>query len=178
MSDGVQRERVDLVRLLGEHQGMIRAYAYAITRDFALTDDVAQEVALVAAEQWDQVPRDGGAVYWLKEVARRKALEALRRWRPQRPVLPEDVVAELADAFTPELAREHGGATAVASCLEKLAGDALTVVRARYWNDLTCEEIAERIGRTVKSVYGILARSRTQLEECLARAARAAKEPR
>jgi RNA polymerase sigma factor (sigma-70 family) len=147
---------------------MIRAYAYAITRDFALTDDIAQEVSLIIAEQWDAMPHGDGEVGWIKETTRRKALESLRRWKPARAVLSPEALACIAAVADDEPAPDPRNA-ALAACLDKLGGDARSVVEGRYWRDQSCEQIAEALGRSVKSIYGILNRSRLALAACVER---------
>ena len=72
--------RLGLVQALTLEQGFIQAYAYAIVRDLHLAEDVYQEVAIILAQDWDQVP-PGLPRPWLKEVVRRKALEVSRRAR-------------------------------------------------------------------------------------------------
>jgi RNA polymerase sigma-70 factor (ECF subfamily) len=158
---------MSLVRLLAEHRRMVVAYAYAITGDLHLAEDAAQEVALVVAERWDQVPRDAGVVPWLKEVTRRRALEALRRFG-RRPALDPELLESLAEAFPSGEDEERARRRELVSrCLGKLGGDARAVIAGRYWDGLDCERIAERLGRTVKAVYGILARSRVALADCI-----------
>jgi len=161
--------RIAVVTLLGQHRRMIQTYAYAITGDFSLTDDIFQEVSLAVVDHWDEIPAEPGVVPWLKEVTRRRSLEALRRFGRRHALLDEEVLERIGAAVASE-ARERAASDhrreVMSRCVEKLQGDARAVVTARYWEDLSCEEIARRIGRTVKSVYGVLARSRLALVEC------------
>lgn len=158
-------ERRALIELITAHRAMIEAYAHAIVRDAELVDEVFQETALVLAEEWESVPHGEALVPWLKAVVRRRALAALRRYRPQRATLDAATLELLADAFEPDeppLPRQRLG-----ECLARLRGDARTVIEARYWRGLGCEQIAREIGRSVAAVYQILTRSRSALQRCL-----------
>jgi RNA polymerase sigma-70 factor, ECF subfamily len=169
MSTAKEPASVDLLRLLRTHERMIRGYAYALTRDFHLTDDIHQEVGVVVATGWETLPSGDGLVPWLLEVTRRKSLESLRRWGRRHQVeLDEDVAQGLAESArllvedASVQRREH-----LSHCVEKLGGDARTIIEARYWQGKDCEQIALDLGRTVKSVYGVLARARIALAACV-----------
>lgn len=164
--------RLAVVTLLGQHRRMIQTYAYAITGDFSLTEDIFQEVSLAVVNSWDDIPSGPAVVPWLKEVTRRRALEALRRFGRRHVILDEDVLERIGAAVPAEgRDREAAGRRReiLSRCVEKLEGVARAVVEGRYWENLACDEIARRIGRTSKSVYGILARTRLALAECFQR---------
>lgn len=160
-------DRVRLVQALTRHQAMVKAYAYAIVRDFHLAEDVFQDVATVVAERWEEIPAGDDLARWLREATRRKALEALRKRRRAVPILSDNVLAQLAPSFRPD---EPDLRDALSRCLGKLARVAREVVEARCGEGLACEEIASRLGRSVQSVYAIIKRARVALSECVDRA--------
>ncbi len=168
MDEPVRAVSDDVEQLLATNQRRIRAFAYAITRDFAIADDVCQEVAVIVTERWASVPRDQRQIGWILTVARHKALESLRRWKPARQQLAPEAIEHLEAVFRdPPAADLRAGA--LSACVDRLEADARVVVQSRYWEDLSCEDIAARIGRSVKSVYGILCRARQALAECIER---------
>jgi RNA polymerase sigma-70 factor (ECF subfamily) len=160
-------ERVQVVQAVTRHQAMIKAYAYAIVRDFHLAEDVFQDVAIIVAEHWEEVPAGDGLVPWIREMARRKALEALRKQKRAAPGLSEDVLARLGEAFRPTAAPDIGDA--MAGCLAKLARASRDILEARCGEGLDCETIAARFGRSVQSVYAIVKRARLFLAQCVDR---------
>lgn len=166
-------DRVELVRLLTRVQSTVQSYAYAIVRDFHAAEDVYQEVALVVAERWEEAPGEPERVLaWIREITRRKALEARRGRRRMPPTLSEGALVSLGDHFgAPDPGRQaRSGLEAVlAACLRKLTATARRVVEARYSESVSCEDIAGRIGRSVQSVYSLLKRSRLALTECVER---------
>jgi RNA polymerase sigma-70 factor (ECF subfamily) len=171
--------RVQAVAFLSRHQRLIHAYAYSIVNDFHLAEDVAQEVALVVAGAWEEMPAETGPrEAWLREVIRRKALELRRRHRGRMALLPAETLDLVAGAFPLEQDQPQASAAmaereALARCLARLGGDARTVVEARYLERLDCSAIAERVRRPISSVYTVLKRARIILAECVGRTAKA-----
>jgi RNA polymerase sigma-70 factor (ECF subfamily) len=166
-------DRVELVQALARVEPAVRAYAYAILRDFHLAEDAAQEVALVAAERWESLPRGEAFRGWALEAARRKALE-LRRKAAQARRRDQAAGADLAEATWEALAPRFAAAPtdlagALRECLDRLPPHAVEMVRSRYGDNRPCEEIAGRLRRTVQSVYAILKRARLALVACVDR---------
>jgi RNA polymerase sigma-70 factor (ECF subfamily) len=162
--------RVRLVQVLARHQVMILAYARAIVRDLHLAEDVYQEVAVILAQDPVRMPEeDAGLAPWLREITRRKALELLRKAR-RACALDEDVLELVADAFDTTPTDALGDLrSAMAGCLDRLPEDGRAIVTGRYRDDLTCEAIAGRVGRSVQGVYAVLKRMRLALQECVER---------
>jgi RNA polymerase sigma-70 factor (ECF subfamily) len=168
-------ERVELVQALARVLPAVRAYAYAILRDFHLAEDAAQEVALLAAARWEELPRDEAFLAWARETARRKALEfrrkaaeSRRRGRAFAAEISEETWIAVESRF-----RDPGPdlAGALQDCLSRLPPPARDAVVARYGENRPCEEIAGRLGRTVQSIYALLKRARLALIECVDRRA-------
>lgn len=162
--------RVRLVQVLTRHQLMITAYARAITGDAHLAEDVYQEVAVILAQDPTRIPLvEDEAAVWLRAVTRRKALETGRQAR-RTPRLAEDVIDLMGDHFEP--GAPDGQATlreAMSSCLSTLPQDQRRIIDGRYRDELTCEAIAEQVGRSVQGVYAVLKRVRVALQDCVER---------
>jgi RNA polymerase sigma-70 factor (ECF subfamily) len=169
--------RLQAVAFLSRHQRLIHAYAYSIVNDFQLAEDVAQEVALIVAGAWEEMPAEPEPRQaWLREVIRRKALELRRRHRGRMALLPAETLELVSDSFPldeEEIPAESREREALSRCLARLGGDARTVIEARYLERLDCETIAERVRRPISSVYTVLKRARIALAECVGRVARA-----
>lgn len=160
--------RVRLIQVLTQYQSMIQAYAYAIVRDHHLAEDVYQEVATIVASRSDGLPEGEGVVPWLREIARRKALELRRKAKRVGILLSDEVLEAIGPAF--EATADDDGVelrSAMAICVEKLPPEARIVVEGRYGSERSCEELAEEIGRSVQGVYGLLKRLRQTLSRCV-----------
>jgi RNA polymerase sigma-70 factor, ECF subfamily len=169
------RDRIELVQELARHQGLIQAYAYAIVRDFHIAEDVYQDVALILAERWAELPRGDELKPWLRETTRRKALEARRKHQKTGPVLSEEVLVLVGGHFgdTPAMERErqrsHDLSAAMAHCLSQIHEAPREVLEARYGRSRSCEQIAAEMGRTIQSIYALIKRARVSLAECVDR---------
>jgi RNA polymerase sigma-70 factor (ECF subfamily) len=163
-------QRVRLVQVLTGHQVMITAYARAITGDVLLAEDVYQEVAVILARDPSAIPAAAHEVpVWLRAVTRRKALEVGRQAR-RSPRLCDEVLELMAGDFAPDPPDALAGLReAMAACLDRLPQEQRTIVDARYRDDLSCEAVAERVGRSVQGVYAVLKRARLLLQGCVER---------
>lgn len=164
------QQRVRLVQVLTRHQLMITAYARAITGDAHLAEDVYQEVAVILAQDPTRIPvTDDEVAVWLRSVTRRKALETGRQAR-RTPRLAEDVIDLMGEHFP--AGANDGMATlreVMASCLSSLPQDQRRIIDGRYRDELTCEDIAKQVGRSVQGVYAVLKRVRVALQDCVER---------
>ncbi|TVR47618.1 MAG: sigma-70 family RNA polymerase sigma factor [Planctomycetota bacterium] len=157
------------LQLVVAQQGLIQAYARAICRNPNLADDVAQEVSLAVVEAGERLPPVEREIAWLKGVVRHKAIDALRRRRVDQP-LDEATLVDIGERLGP--ASDNGlraMTEAMSTCLQRLSADARSMVAARYAQGEACERIAQRLGRSVQAVYGVLKRSRLALEDCVRR---------
>ena len=166
MTPRSKRLAPDALAQLTELRPVIQGYALAITADHQLAEDAYQEVAAVVSADPDAMPSGDEALPWLREVARRKALELGRSERRDRRVLSDGILDSLATDFAP---RGEGGelATRLARCVEQLAAEHRRILAGRYDEKLTAEEIAHRAGRSVQGVYAVLKRVRRALARCM-----------
>lgn len=158
--------RTRVQQLFVRHQGQLRAYLLALRPDFALADDVLQEVFLTVSDRAGEFDPATNFVAWARSVARFKFLEACRRL--PGPALDADTAASLT-AACPD---DWGGDTklaALARCLPLLAPKAQEIVRLRYQREHSTPEIARLLSRTVNSVAVALAKARVVLRECIER---------
>ena len=172
----VAHERIDTsspmdwsARLCGQAE-MVRAYAFALTGDWPLADDVAQEALVIAWNKRDTLrePRALGA--WLRGIARNVAR---REWART----PRESTAPL-DVFEPFWDEEDSRAEvwpdeyvqAVRRCRSRLSAPARQLLDGRYARDQTLAQLAVEAGRTVAAIRSALHRARVALATCVRRA--------
>lgn len=159
---------VRLIRTLERHRVAILGCAYAILRDFHLAEDVYQEVAVELTRRIGDLPEGGQLTGWIRVTARHKSLQALHR-QTRVPVLSREILELLGNEVDPS-ALADDRRDRVRRCLAKLPPESRRVVEGRYADGLDCQAIAERIGRSVQSVYAVLKRARLALASCIERA--------
>lgn len=146
-------------------QGMVTAVALAITSDPAGSEDIAQETYL---EAWRRLPTLDTALSpapWLREVARNKAIDVLRRRRLQQPGIASEQAAEL-------VAPEHGPAEALEqtqrqhiawSALQSLGEEAREAVLLYYREEGRSDRVASLLGIKESALRKRLQRARDQM---------------
>lgn len=170
MNDGGE-DSVKVVEAVVKYRRMIEAYANAIVRDFHLSEDIYQEVALIVAKNSGRLPPGDEMLPWIREITRRKSLEALRRRKRMPALLSEETLMLVAEQMGEEGTGESDDdrRSLMQRCLERLGGAAREAMRLRYGEErsLSCEEVAARMNRSVKAVYNLLVRSRAAVLRCV-----------
>lgn len=158
------------VQALIRDQHRLLAYVLVIVADDHLAEDVVQEALTLAFERLDEFNDESHLYAWLRETARRKALELLRRTRRQPRVFDESLLDLLEDQWR-QLEPVETSATleALRGCLEQLTPFARQIIDARYGRNLTGEKLATELGRKFNTVYSALSRTHAALAECVRR---------
>jgi RNA polymerase sigma-70 factor, ECF subfamily len=159
----------NLEALVSAHGKEVYGLLLAITRNPASAEELTQEVFIVALKKG--MKPGGGMRFWLREVARRLAMNELRRKRPV--ILGEGTnLAELPGAgsrppgleenFDDELA-------ALRKCLNELGDEDRGVLADRYEKSAPLASIAARCRQTQGYMKQRLFRLRKRLGECIRR---------
>jgi RNA polymerase sigma-70 factor, ECF subfamily len=162
-----EQDQERFMRLWAEAQPAVAAFVHAVVRDSAAAKDLAQETALVLFRRFGEYDGQRPFVAWALGVAKFQVL-GFRRDEARSFVTFD---TELFDKFT-ELWAEAAPAVdrraeALQTCLERLAGRARQVVRLRYFEGLTAEEIGRQTGSNGAAIRMLLQRVREQLRQCI-----------
>ncbi len=157
----------EATRLLLQHRKLLFAYLLALVRDHARAEDLFQEVSIVVLRRWE----DFGAVrdFWAlaREIARRRALAALRQGG-REPLLLSDAALDAVDrGFDAVAAGAEDRHEALRDCLKALPELWRRILRLRYWSDLSVSEVASRLSRSENTVSVTLNRIRSRLADCV-----------
>lgn len=157
------------MRLWTTAQPAVANYVHALVRDHGAAKDVLQEVALVLFRRFGDYDGNRPFVAWALGIARLQVM-GLRRDAARSLVAFDQ---ELLTAFTEhwaELAPTVSDREAwLQTCLERLAPHARLVVKLRYFEELTAEEIGQRLKLNGANVRVTLQRIREQLRACIER---------
>lgn len=159
----------EYMRLYMAAQPPLRAYVLSAVRDLHATDDILQEVAVAAWRQFGSYEPSRPFVAWVVSIARNKCVDFLRQ-KKAMPLIPEDVLDQLARdaAALSEEASERR--KALARCLERLSEGVLGIVQLRFWESLAVGEIARRERKSFEAVRKTLTRARAFLVRCTGQA--------
>jgi RNA polymerase sigma-70 factor, ECF subfamily len=114
-------------------------------------------------------PGRGSALAWMATIARNRALDEVRRVRPQSlEDMPENF-EPAADEVDPLAARERSeGLAKLLACLQALDEEKRAILLLAYYRGASREALARRFGRPVPTIKTWLHRSLGQLRDCLA----------
>jgi RNA polymerase sigma-70 factor (ECF subfamily) len=155
------------------------------------TDDIIQQVyTQVFRDIAGFDPREDSSLpAWLKTIADNRIRDSLRRRRSKKrggdfrrvQALPnadspfvDDLIAEYAaTSGTPsrEVARREA-VQAIQTAIAELSEDYRLVVQLRYFDGLSLEDTACRVGKTTGAVRGLLDRAKQKIRESLQSASR------
>ena len=167
LSRAVARGDEEAFRQLYDAYGdrLLRLAMVMARGDAALARDVAQSVWLIAARKMKPLETDAHLWNWLALVARQQTAKALRRGAGPAG---EVSLAEIPDPPAPAAAD-----TLLAECLDaavrNLEDEERRLVEWFYYEHLTCEHIAARLGTTAKAVSSRLERARAKLRSLVQR---------
>ena len=175
----LQGRRPEALALVMQAYGRtIMGYLTQILRDRATAEDVLQQVLL---EVWQRGPSydpdRAGLLTWVLMIAKSRALDERRRRVPE-PVDPSTVAdpAALTRASEgdPERMLERWR---IAALLERLPRDEASLLRLRFYDDLTQTEIAARTGISVGTIKTRMVNGLAQLRDLLEAEQRSERQP-
>ena len=147
--------------LVHQHQAAVCATAYAVLRDRARSEDVAQEAFLVAWRERSRVTATAG---WICGIARNLARNAARRRK--EVVMDVEPIATTHDARDELIVREE--AARANAALAKLPERYREAVVLYYRNEQSIADVARALGISEDSARQRVHRGRTRLRELVA----------
>jgi RNA polymerase sigma factor (sigma-70 family) len=166
LQDARAGDRAAFARLVGLTQGMLTGLAMAITSDRAVSEDIAQDTYLEAWRRLPMLQSQSHALPWLREVARNKAIDVLRRRRNEdSSVDAQQLLGETA-AATPEppATLEADQRDTIAwRALQSLSADAREAILLYYREGERSQRVATLLGVSDSVVRKRLQRARDRM---------------
>jgi RNA polymerase sigma-70 factor (ECF subfamily) len=159
------------ITLFLKSQRRILAYILTLLPHHADAEDVLQEVSVTLWEEFDEYDPPDDFVSWGCRIAYHKILHHHRSRKRQRVMFSEEMLERVAETMAEESAalQLEERQQALDRCLEKLARRDQELLAERFKEGATPLSTAERIGRSVDTVYKGMARIRKALYDCVAR---------
>jgi RNA polymerase sigma-70 factor (ECF subfamily) len=140
-----------LSRLHADHAVSVYRFAWSVTKDESLAQEVVQELFLKLARDAEAITTARSERAMLFTMARNLALDALRQRQRQEKALEAWEQDQTPDWFEP--AADH---EALITALAALPEEQRSVVHLHVWEDMTFREIGELLGlptQTIASRY-------------------------
>ncbi|HEX9983089.1 MAG TPA: sigma-70 family RNA polymerase sigma factor [Thermoanaerobaculia bacterium] len=155
-------------RLITAYAGTVTSIALAIVRDFSASQDVAQDVFLVAWRDVRKLRNPDSFLPWVRQVTRNRAYSWLREQRPS--VRDADaVLAAVVDSrmTAPERLERDEQQRLVADVIDSLPDDAREVITLYYSEGRSARQVADLLGISEVAVKKRLSRARERIREDL-----------
>jgi RNA polymerase sigma-70 factor (ECF subfamily) len=158
------------VRLLVQHDRVIRAFLRSMLPSGLDVDEVMQEVSVVAWRKFDQLDSPENFRRWVCVIARYEVLMYRRKKARDRLVLGEEIEQLIAAEGIEELDLRERQLDALSACLNKLPAERKKLTMLVYQSEQPMKQIAAQIGKTPEALYKVLSRTRRDLLQCIQRA--------
>lgn len=165
-ADGLDQETA--LRGILSQEPLLLGFVRAIVGSRTLAEDIFQDLVVLVMRKHAEIPNVAALPGWSRRAVRFLALKALEKRARERPVMDEELIALI------ERAVEDDGEPAVdpylsalGACREKLSAPARELLALRYEQGIPGEQIAERLGRPLNTVYVTISRLHRTLAECI-----------
>ena len=148
------------------------AYARSLLGNYAAADDVLQEALLVVFKKFDQFQEGTSMLAWCRSIVRIEVLRAKQRHQRERTLaerLLDDAIDAAFDEFQTARRRDdtESWRDALRGCLEQVPQRGQSVLRARFADELSYQQIGEQLGMTIEAVRKALFRLKRQVRSCV-----------
>jgi len=159
----------EFVFLLARHERLLGAYVMTMVPHAQDADDILQEAKVIMWRHFARFEPGTNFGAWARKIAFHQVLAHRKRRQRDRLDFSEDFLRAVADEAEKGSDRLERRERALHDCLSKLPEDHRDAVNLRYHEDLSLEDMATRLGRTVGALYRLLSRVRHVLHECVTR---------
>jgi RNA polymerase sigma-70 factor, ECF subfamily len=169
------QDRAALRDLYQAASGRLMAIAFRMLGDRGAAEDVVQDTFITVWTRAAQFPTlRTSPMAWLTAIARNRAIDLLRRRRPEQPLHWQDsdgqeqhvdVADESGSPLDQLLAHQAEGQ--LGHCMGQIEREPREALALAYYEGLTHDELARRLGRPLGTVKAWIRRSLQRLKECL-----------
>ncbi|MEO5916224.1 MAG: sigma-70 family RNA polymerase sigma factor [Luteolibacter sp.] len=158
------------MKLLTDHQAMIRAFVISLLPGAAGTDDVIQETNVVLWTKREEFTLGTNFRAWVLTIARFQVMKHQRTLKQRRWVALEDDVADmLAEDFEllpdPDFAQKR--ISALNTCIRQMRSVDRELLLERYWHKTRLDDFATLHERSSSGLKVQLFRLRAALKRCI-----------
>jgi RNA polymerase sigma-70 factor, ECF subfamily len=167
-------DEVAFSELVVRFSAAVRALCALRAADPGRADDLAQQVFLTAWKRLQELDNDVPFWPWLESITRNHLLNEWRRVQRERGLKQRYTQAWLARMEAEEYGEQESDqielqVECLRECMQQLPEKMKELVRMRYEENCSSEQIASRMGRSSDAVRQTLVRLRDKLRDCVER---------
>ena len=165
-----KRDRVLKAAL--ECRTQLVAYARSLLGDYTAADDAVQEAMIVVVKKHDQFEEGTSILAWCRSIVRIEVLRARQRHQRERTLTQhvlDDAIDGAFDKYqtSSSLDETESRREVLRGCLERVPDRGKSVLNARFADELSYQQIAEKLELTIEAVRKTLFRVRKQVRSCV-----------
>ena len=157
-----------ILQILMRWRTRISAAVWLHLRDAHASEDIFQNVVIKAMTHEMSFENESALLSWALISARREAIDWIRRNHIEKKFLSQ-LASEMleSDWLRDEDSKFGSRADALQACLERAPLDARRMLRLRYFEGLSCGDVADQMGIGLQTVYKRLSRLHQSLRLCI-----------
>ncbi len=159
----------EFMRLYMTHESKIRGYVLCMVNNWADTDDIVQEAAIVMMKKFQGFDSPEHFLKWALRVAHFEVMNHVKKRSNRLPLFSPAVLEAIEEKAAREVQRQDLRREALQSCIRKLRERDRELLLLRYEVGATTQSVAQAVGRSVEAVYKVLNRIHHQLLMCIRR---------
>lgn len=159
----------EFLRLLMANQKRIYAFILGMVPNHEDVEDLFQETVLVMWSKFDGFTRGTSFTAWGIAIAKYQILGVRKRFSRRNLQFSQaalELLQKDSDYFIEQI---DSRMQALRGCIRKLNQRDFELIRMRYEDEIAVKTIAERLGRSVQSVYKRMAHIHDVLVQCVRR---------
>jgi RNA polymerase sigma-70 factor, ECF subfamily len=160
----------DILQTLMKWRTRISAAAWIVAQDAQAAEDIFQNVALKAMTRDVNFDAESALVSWSFITARHEAIDWRRR-RQRESLGLETEILEIIEREWLTMSAPSAGAKvdALRECLESAPEHSRRLLKLRYFEGHSCDEVARQMGIALNAVYKRVSRLHESLKDCIER---------
>jgi len=158
----------DILQILMKSRTRVSAAAWVVVQDAHAAEDIFQNVALKAMTREVSFDTEGAVLAWAFITARREGIDWLRRHKRETNCLDAEILELLDHEWQTAPAPSAGvKVEALQDCLESAPETSRRLLKLRYFDGYSCEEVAEQMGIGLNAIYKRVSRLHDSLKDCI-----------
>ena len=155
------------LRLLTANNKRIYAYIFTLIPSYFDADDIMQETVTYMYRKFDSFEPGTNFLAWAFRIAHFRILSFYKKQQDQKIKFDSELMGLIESEAGPILERINHRFEALQQCREKLNGNDRQLLSLVYDKGISTKNIAEKMNKSIYSVYRSLARIHESLLRCI-----------
>ncbi len=154
-------------QLLMAHQKKFHAYILASLQNYNDAQDVMQETTTILWRKFSEFDPDTDFVAWGLTIAKFQILRHLKTRSRSKLCFNSDIMEAISKETSNQIGQIDDRLLALRQCRNKLNERDQTLLKWRFDENISIQQIAEKSGRTLQAIYKNFSRIQQALMNCI-----------